>query len=220
MKKIIIAGLIASLFLVGITSLRMVSAKDKPSDNPFQAILDAISKLKTDIQKQINTIQLIPGLTGPAGPAGHSALITKIIDSTGALVGYPMGISDIRPIIYDPGLQALESWSIFADEIDSLDPGPIDLLYATTNCSGQAYARNIAGTLPLLKYIPHVGPVEFYLPDKTKSVAPPNTYIVKGRRTAGSECVTPPTDVMNSTFDFPVNQITLPYTPPFDIVVQ
>ena len=29
------------------------------------------------------------------------------------------------------------------------------------------------------KYIPHIGPIEFYLPDKTKSVAPPNTYIVK-----------------------------------------
>ena len=228
MKKIITAGLVVSLFLVGLVSLRVVSANDEPNGNPFQFILDAIAELQTNLQEQISNIQLTPGPQGPQGPQGEQGVpglpapTVKIVDANGTLIGYPVEFAEDEFIVYDPTLRALEKPNVLSGQIEGIG-APVILKYATSDCSGQAYASNIGGPLPLLWRSPDIGPgIEFYLPDRTKSVVPPNTYIVKGRKTAGGlpACINPPTELMNASFDFPVNQITLPYVPPFDIVVQ
>ncbi len=227
MKKIITAGLITSLFLVGLISLRVISANNEPNGNPFQAILDAIAEIQANLQEQISNIQLTPGPQGPQGeqgPHGSPAPAIKVVDANGTLIGYPVEFDSAGSreafVVYDPTLRALERPNVLSGQIGGIGE-PVQLQYATPVCSGQVYARNIAGLLPLLWRDSDTGATqEFYLPDRTKSVVPKNTYLVQSRKNSGSGCIVVPTPVLNSTPDFPVNQITLPYVPPFDVVVQ
>ena len=232
MRKTIITGLIAALFLAGLISLRTVSADDVPNGSPFQAILDAIAELQANLQEQINNIQLIPGPQGPQGPQGDQgppgppAPATKVIDANGTLVGYPMDIQrdggEFVVVLYDPTLRTLETLRVLRGVIDGLVNSGALLNFTTSDCSGEAYANTayIESQLALLAAHPN-GPARYFLPDRTASVIPPQSILIQSDlRLEDGHCRTFSSGFSNGWPVIRFNEIALPYVPPFDMAVQ
>lgn len=157
------------------------------------------------------------GNAGPVGPQGPSL---KVVDANGTLVGYPtfvpIQVVTEQPVtVFDPSINAIYSIDLVNGTIQ---PGLLlDILrYPTTDCSGQPYAVGLTNPWVLVGlFSPQL---HFYLPDRTQGpVAPTNFWSRRSPQNNNGDCMQ---ESFGPATAYPVAPVTLPYVPPFTLVVQ
>ena len=145
MKKIKIGLLIVVAGLMVISMGGSVNAGSNPEGKPFKKLQKQIDKLK----RQVANIEQIPGPPGPPGPPGEGGKSINVYDADGQYLGIFLGNDSYHSNIFIPGVNKEISIGQVRGPVMYLDFSWV--LYASNDCSGQAYTEPGESTTTLNK---------------------------------------------------------------------
>lgn len=148
-----------SLFLALLLGVNVVLAKDDPSGTPFKALWEAI----TNLQEQIDNLQLLPGPQGESGPQGvpgqdgqdgqrgeqgppgPTGPNLKVVQGNGEIIGPLIERSGGRGYIYRVWDSNIGKFVRISSYDGSLQEDGIggEMFYESSNCSGPPLVQNL-----------------------------------------------------------------------------